>query len=424
MPTKTLLIALIMALAGLMASIVRADEPYTYIVQPGDTLSAIAGRYNLSITDITAANSITDANIIEVGQAIVLPGVVITTTEMPAPSPTPAEPSPAYEIERVHTVQSGETFFEIAQLYGLPLATLAATNSITNLDRLEVGQVLLVPGGTLVQPLPYPFEAITLSEPAIRQGRTLVVNVTLSEPQARLSGMFWGMPVMFQGGQSNFWGIAPIHALTEPRPHRLTLTATLASGEVFTATEPVFVVEGNFRTENLILDPNLDPLLDPDVIDQEREKVAALWSQFTPRPLWAGPFILPLTELPLRVTSQFGTRRTYNDDTVIAGYHTGIDFGSPVGTPIYAPANGTVIMAEGLAVRGKAILIDHGLGLFSGYWHLNDMVVNAGQSVQQGQLIGTIGNTGLSTGPHLHWEFRLRGIAVTPTQWTTQAIPN
>ncbi len=101
----------------------------------------------------------------------------------------------------------------------------------------------------------------------------------------------------------------------------------------------------------------------------------------------------------------------------------GVDFGGGIGAPIYAPAAGTVVLAEPLAVRGNAVLIDHGLGLIIGYWHQNQLVVSEGQQVERGDLIGYIGNTGLVTGPHLHWELRLHGIAVNPLQWVRESIP-
>ena len=124
----------------------------------------------------------------------------------------------------------------------------------------------------------------------------------------------------------------------------------------------------------------------------------------------------------LRITSNFGTRRSYNGN-LTTGFHGGTDFGGDVGTPIYAPAAGTVVLAERLTVRGNAVLIDHGLGLFSGYWHQSQLAVVAGQEVKPGDLIGFIGDTGLVTGPHLHWELRLNGIAVEPLQWVQQTIP-
>jgi murein DD-endopeptidase MepM/ murein hydrolase activator NlpD len=124
----------------------------------------------------------------------------------------------------------------------------------------------------------------------------------------------------------------------------------------------------------------------------------------------------------LRLTSYFGTRRSYNESE-FANFHTGTDFGGDVGAPIYAPAAGKVVLAEKLIVRGNAVVIDHGLGVFSGYWHQNQLAVVVGQEVQPGDLIGFIGDTGLVTGPHLHWEIRLNGLAVEPLQWVQQMIP-
>ena len=82
-----------------------------------------------------------------------------------------------------------------------------------------------------------------------------------------------------------------------------------------------------------------------------------------------------------------------------------------------------MVLAEPLQVRGNAVLIDHGGGVFSGYWHLTDITVSAGQAVQAGDLLGHVGTTGLSTGNHLHWELRVNGFAVDPMQWLTTRFP-
>jgi murein DD-endopeptidase MepM/ murein hydrolase activator NlpD len=134
------------------------------------------------------------------------------------------------------------------------------------------------------------------------------------------------------------------------------------------------------------------------------------------------PFRYPITFDSLRITSNFGTRRSYNSNLVDT-FHSGTDFGGDIGTPIYAPAAGSVVLAERLAVRGNAVLIDHGLGLFTGYWHQTRLAVAVGQEVKPGDLIGFLGDTGMVTGPHLHWEMRLNGIAVEPLQWVQQTIP-
>jgi murein DD-endopeptidase MepM/ murein hydrolase activator NlpD len=147
-----------------------------------------------------------------------------------------------------------------------------------------------------------------------------------------------------------------------------------------------------------------------------------IWSQVSPDPRWEGPFRYPVEAESLRITSDFGTRRSYNGSEG-ASFHGGTDFGGGTGTPIYAPAAGKVVLAEPLTVRGNAVLIDHGLGLYSGYWHQSQIVAHEGQEVQAGDLIGYVGDTGLVTGPHLHWEMRLNGIAVEPLQWVMQSIP-
>jgi murein DD-endopeptidase MepM/ murein hydrolase activator NlpD len=141
----------------------------------------------------------------------------------------------------------------------------------------------------------------------------------------------------------------------------------------------------------------------------------------TPQPQWQGSFWYPVSPDVLNITSYFGTRRTYNHSEALS-FHAGVDFGG-AGQPIFAPAGGTVVLAEPLTVRGHAVLIDHGLGLYSGYWHQSQIAVRVGQRVQPGDLIGYIGDTGLVTGPHLHWELRLNGLALDPLQWVQESIP-
>ena len=80
-------------------------------------------------------------------------------------------------------------------------------------------------------------------------------------------------------------------------------------------------------------------------------------------------------------------------------------------------ADGRVVLAEELFVRGKAVVLDHGNGVFTGYWHLSALDVAEGDVVMRGQLLGKVGSTGLSTGAHLHWELRIAGMAVDPLQW-------
>jgi len=82
-----------------------------------------------------------------------------------------------------------------------------------------------------------------------------------------------------------------------------------------------------------------------------------------------------------------------------------------------------VVLAEPLFVRGGAVIIDHGAGVYSNFWHMSQIDVKPGDVVQTGDQLGLVGTTGLSTGAHLHWEIRVNGLAVDPLQWTEQTFP-
>lgn len=98
-------------------------------------------------------------------------------------------------------------------------------------------------------------------------------------------------------------------------------------------------------------------------------------------------------------------------------FHEGLDFPADAGTPIYAAAGGIVSFAEQTSDYGKLVKIDHGSGLETRYAHSSKLLVKAGDRVEKGQLIAEVGNTGRSTGPHLHYEIRLNGNALDPRQY-------
>ncbi len=124
-------------------------------------------------------------------------------------------------------------------------------------------------------------------------------------------------------------------------------------------------------------------------------------------------FRSPLTEF--RISSPFGSRP--NPFTGRMSFHTGIDMVAPPGTPIRAAREGTVVAADRDRVYGKYVIIEHDRVFTTFYGHMNEIRVDLGESVQAGTVVGTVGNTGLSTGPHLHFEVRVRGEARDPAQF-------
>ncbi len=138
----------------------------------------------------------------------------------------------------------------------------------------------------------------------------------------------------------------------------------------------------------------------------------------TPEPQWTGAFLRPIQDY-LEISADYGARRSYNGGPY-RSYHEGVDFSAYSGTPVFAPAGGTVVLAEPLFVRGGAVLIDHGLGIYTGYYHLSSVDVAVGQIVQPGDQLGGVGTTGLSTGNHLHWDLIVNGTWVDAMSWLDQ----
>lgn len=155
----------------------------------------------------------------------------------------------------------------------------------------------------------------------------------------------------------------------------------------------------------------------------ELERVAAFKKLVTPEKFWQGAFVRPNAS---RISTEFGVRRYYNGVFAQDYYHKGVDYAGSVGSPVLAPATGQVRLvgreAEGFHVHGNVIGIDHGQGVLSILMHLQDIGVEEGEMVEAGQLVGTVGNTGASAGPHLHWGLYVNQVAVDPVPWRYGAI--
>jgi murein DD-endopeptidase MepM/ murein hydrolase activator NlpD len=420
----TLLLLSVAAFNGPALGISIAAGPIVYTVQPGDTLVAIALRYGTTVEAIALANDLANPNLIIPGQRLIippgnqgLPGSQLQTAPTTIVYAEPGEP-------RMHTIQPGETLSLIAFGYGVTIDDLVAVNNLTDPSLIQASQRLIIPAPALTNPLPTPFAAVKLTPLPIVRGETLVIYIRLQN-EDEPAGAFDGRPLLFahrkdESGATVSWALAGISAVSEVGSYPLSLTAHDTTGQTVTATLMIPVAAGFYRRENISLSADTLKLLAPQIIETEMEKLSRVLGITTPYPLWQGLFRLPVQDF--EITSFFGTRRSY-DEGQVSGYHEGIDVRGKVGTPVYAPAAGRVVLAEPLNVRGKAVVLDHGLGVHSGYWHLSEIDVRVGQDIAQGDLLGKVGDTGLANGPHLHWELRVGGIPVNPLQWTEQAIP-
>jgi biotin carboxyl carrier protein len=314
--------------------------------------------------------------------------------------------------------------------------TIRELNGLADAQHLWVGQDLFLPADP-AQPSPAlpegPVTAIETRPQPAAQGETVEVRVEVGDQVAycpaaescidldlRLGDQ--AIPLL-PDGPDRYWGLIAIHPLTGPGYVWLDLSWRRETGSPDTGAIrwPVPVADGDYPTYDIVLPPGKGDLLDPELVQAEFEKLQALWGAPETPVAWQRRFQRPIS--PDYLTSApFGQRRSYNSGPVTS-YHSGQDFAAPEGAEVHAPAPGTVVLAEPLLVRGNAVVIDHGAGVFSGYWHLSSIAVTAGQQVNTGDLLGLVGTTGLSTGNHLHWELRLHSVPVSPLQWVDTRFP-
>lgn len=395
-----------------------AQDDGVYVVAPGDTLGAIATRFGVSLDTLVAANGIADPNRLAVGQQLLIPDAA---GNLPAAAAATGVTGEGIERAVVQALP-GESVTTLAARYGQEPALVAALNGLDGTARLFPGQPVAVPADAVRRTIFLGAVTEVDSPDAVTQGRTGHLVVTTDRPLA-LNGTWLGQPLVFTAASADGlrqMALLPVPALQETGPYEVELSFTTARGVPVTRRWPVLIEDGGYEFQQIVVSDEKASQMTPEAILAERDKVVGLWSQVNPELYWQGAFLRPI-DAQYATTSGFGTRRDYSVSD-IGNFHAGQDFGAPEGVLITTPASGVVVMAEPLVVRGNAVIVDHGRGVFTGYWHLSEIKVAPGQVLGPGDVVGLVGNTGLSTGAHLHWELRINGVAVDPMQFLDEAL--
>ncbi|MGD0708063.1 MAG: peptidoglycan DD-metalloendopeptidase family protein [Anaerolineaceae bacterium] len=447
------------------------DNPPVYIVQPGDTLNVIADKFGVSVSDIIAANDITNPNLISAGTQLTIPGLqgvhgVLTTStvqlgdnltslsmqyglstdtlirlnRITSPSEIYAGSSlilPQQSTQQTNALaaisnQSRGTMLENAVLAGMNPWALAQTNSMQNNWDVLAGQSLYYhPASTAQQTsvVSAQVKQISISPLPLVQGDTEEIKITTSQP-TDFTGTLDGHDLhFFQSGDNEYVALQGIAVDAQTGLAGLQITGKGQDGNTFDVEQQLLLEAGNFvkYTGSLEVDPST---IDPKVTGPENDQVLAAVTPATADKLWDGQWQHPLVAtapytLQDCMMSPFGAWRTYNN--TFSSYHAGVDLAvcsnGADGTTIYAAAAGTVVFTGLLTVRGNATIIDHGWGVYSAYYHQSQINVKVGDHVTAGQAIGIMGATGRVTGPHLHFEVWVNQVTVQPWDWLNNTYP-
>ena len=460
---KRLLLVISLTLILLPFGAVQAqngnDNP-VYVVQPGDSLNLIAQEFGVPVRSLIQINNISDPNSLNVGTTLIIPGLegvqgTLTVAAVPLgydlQSLSVGFQIPTSQLARINRVTSPSEIFAGANLI---LPQQSQDNKLDQIGQINAGQSLLeaaieshlnpwslstvnniagpshlIPGATLFyyagknqvssisNSLVTKMEALPLP---LRQGNTFELRVYTNGP-VNLTGKLGDQNLVFHQEKDNqYVALQGIYAMADLGLTTLQVSATSDQGGAFTSEESLLIKSGNYPQDPpLTVDPKT---LDPAVTKPEDDLIANATALSTADKLWSDIFRAPVDQPCIK--SYYGDRRSYNGGPYIY-FHTGVDFGVCANNlNIYAPAPGKVVFVGSLlTVRGNATIIDHGWGVYSGFYHQSKILVKVGDTVETGQIIGQIGATGRVTGPHLHWDLFVNGIQVNALDWLDRVYP-
>lgn len=224
------------------------------------------------------------------------------------------------------------------------------------------------------------------------------------EPEA-VAGRFADGVVRFGRARHIWLGFAAVPIATSGFV-RLELDFRFGDGSAYQQQFDIEVAPRVWEQTSLSVAPRFSSP-PPEVqnrIARDRRQFRAVLDSASPEWLLDGPFALPR---PFDVTAEFGQERVFNGE--LQSRHTGLDLRGPVGEPVHAAGRGRVVLTGDFYFSGNGVFLDHGLGVYTGYFHLSEILVSDGDMVETGDLIGRVGATGRVTGPHLHWSLWVDG---------------
>jgi len=283
-------------------------------------------------------------------------------------------------------------------------------------NKLTASSIAPIVAGLLSFAMPVQALQVVVTPPNPELGDTLSVIIQVDAKGGetpKVSVQQQNYPA-FAIGNGRFRALVPTTPLEKPGARLLQV-----SGDGQVQKLNVQVRDRDFPTQSIRLPPGKDS----EGTDAEFDRVDAFKALVTPQKFWDGKLLRPNSG---EITTIYGVRRYYNGVFAKDYYHRGVDYAGDYGSPVVAPAAGRVSLvgreSQGFKIHGNVVGIDHGQGVASILMHLSRIDVKEGDFVKAGQVIGALGSTGASTGPHLHWGLYVHGQSVDPVPWRLQGV--
>ncbi len=256
-------------------------------------------------------------------------------------------------------------------------------------------------------------EALEVNTKEIKNANTFLI--TLGEKNisdAKLTIDKHNIDFFEKPSKDGLYALVPISYYKERKDYRVIISYIKDGKKIFKGLS-IKVIDGKYKSEVINVSKGKVSLSKKNKKRTKKEYASAMkvYNKTAKNLYLNGKFIKPLNS---KITSSFGKKRVYNG--ILSSYHSGTDYKAAVGTPIQAVNDGIITIAEDRFYAGNSIVIDHGQGIYSCYFHLDKMNYKVGQSIKKGDVLGLSGDSGRVTGPHLHFSMRLHGIQVDPLQ--------
>lgn len=265
--------------------------------------------------------------------------------------------------------------------------------------------------------------SLRASHKTIKQGDTVTVWIDSKKTLSSLK--FWSFNKSFRYKKVHnkkqphlFRSFIAIPATEKPGKKLIAIKAIDIYGKTTKMYLAITVKKANFDTDFIKLPKSKQKIVSNKQLIKEANVLVKKFNNNHFKRYVYNKFLWPVKGV---ISSKFGSQRRYNTGA-LAWIHKGLDIAAPIGTKIIATNSGKVLISKKMIIHGNTVMIDHGSGIKSIYNHMNKIYVKNNQYVKRGQYIGEVGNTGISTGPHLHYGISISNIRVNPEQWLNNKV--